>query len=167
MAKLPIIAEMLAIPLNCPNLCPAFPSCANSMPMLWFVGRNKCCPVLKIKSQISMTEKLGEQRPINRIPMAQKRLATAASRREHKKNKIAETKTTRKPGISLGNSRKPRWKSLMANVSLKKLLKVESTMLCENPNTNVAITNSWKSRGKLTNLFLSCWIILVTRLESL
>jgi len=39
-------------------------------------------------------------------------------------------------------------------VSFKKLLKVESTMLCENPKTNVAAINSRKSRGKFKNLFL-------------
>jgi hypothetical protein len=27
-------------------------------------------------------------------------------------------------------------------------------MLCENPKTNVAAINSWKSRGKFKNLFL-------------
>ena len=27
-------------------------------------------------------------------------------------------------------------------------------MLCENPKTNVAAKNSWKSRGKFKNLFL-------------
>ena len=55
-----------------------------------------------------MTEKLGEQRPMKSIPMAQRRFAAAASRREQRKNKIAEIKTTRKPGISRGNSIKPR-----------------------------------------------------------
>jgi len=99
-------------------------------------------------------EKLGEAKPMNNIPKAHKRLARAAKRLEHRKNKIAETKTTRKPGISRGNSRSPRCKSLMAKVSLKKLLKVASTILWENPKTNIAAKKSCKSRGKLTNLFL-------------
>jgi hypothetical protein len=43
---------------------------------------------------------------------------------------------------------------LIKKVSFKKLLKVESTMLCEKPKTNVAARNSWKSRGKFKNLFL-------------
>jgi hypothetical protein len=104
-------------------------------------------------------EKLGEQIPMNNIPNAQRRLAKAAMRREQRKNKIAETKTTRNPGISRGSSIAPRWKSLIENVSFKKLLKVESTMLWENPKTNIATKKSRKSRGKLVNLFLRYWII--------
>ena len=37
-------------------------------------------------------------------------------------------------------------------------------MLCENPKTNVAARNSWKSRGKLKNLFLVRVIIVSTLL---
>jgi hypothetical protein len=51
---------------------------------------------------------------------------------------------------------------LIRKVSFKKLLKVESTMLCENPKTNVAAKNSWKSRGKFKNLFLARVIIVLT-----
>ena len=35
-------------------------------------------------------------------------------------------------------------------------------MLCENPKTNVAAKNSWKSRGKFKNLFLVRVIISLT-----
>ena len=35
-------------------------------------------------------------------------------------------------------------------------------MLCENPKTNVAAKNSWKSRGKFKNLFLVRVIMLLT-----
>jgi hypothetical protein len=51
---------------------------------------------------------------------------------------------------------------LIKKVSFKKLLKVESTMLCENPKTNVAARNSWKSRGKFRNLFLVRVIMCLT-----
>ena len=98
--------------------------------------------------------------PINNIPKAHKRLANAANRREQRKNSNAEIKTTRKPGISRGNSRNPRWKSLMEYVSLKKLLKVESTILCAKPKTKTAAKKSRKSRGKLNILFLICLIIM-------
>jgi hypothetical protein len=89
-------------------------------------------------------------------------LAKAANRREHRKNNIAEKKTTRKPGSSRGNSKNPRWKSLMEKVSFKKLLKVASTILWENPKTNIAAKNSCKSRGKVENLFLICCKIILT-----
>jgi hypothetical protein len=64
--------------------------------------------MLKIKSQISMMEKLGEINPINNIPMAHRRLAKAACLLEHKKNKIAETTIVSRPGNSRGNSKSPR-----------------------------------------------------------
>jgi hypothetical protein len=35
-------------------------------------------------------------------------------------------------------------------------------MLCENPKTNVAAINSWKSRGKFKNLFLVRVMIVLT-----
>ena len=35
-------------------------------------------------------------------------------------------------------------------------------MLCENPKTNVAAKNSWKSRGKFKNLFLVRLIMVLT-----
>lgn len=100
--------------------------------------------------------------PINNIPKAHKRLASAASRREQRKNSTAEIKTTNKPGSSRGNSRNPRWKSLIENVSFKKLLNVASTILWENPKTTIAAKNSCKSRGKPINLFLIRWMILLT-----
>ena len=37
-------------------------------------------------------------------------------------------------------------------------------MLCENPKTNVAAINSWKSRGKFKNLFLVRVMIVLTLL---
>jgi hypothetical protein len=37
-------------------------------------------------------------------------------------------------------------------------------MLCENPKTNVAARNSWKSLGKFKNLFLVRVIIVLTLL---
>jgi hypothetical protein len=69
---------------------------------------NKCCPALNIKSQISIMEKLGEKNPMNNIPKAHKMLAKAACLLEHRKNNIAETKITRRPGSSRGNSMSPR-----------------------------------------------------------
>jgi len=101
-----------------------------------------------------MTGKFGEQKPINKIPTAQRKFATKASRREQRKNNTAETNTTRKPGISRGSSINPLCRLLIAKVSLRKLLKVESTRLWENPKTKVAAKNSRKSQGKLNNLFL-------------
>jgi len=53
-------------------------------------------------------EKLGEKNPMNNMPKAHKILAKAACLREHKKYKIAETKITRRPGSSRGNSKSPR-----------------------------------------------------------
>jgi len=88
------------------------------------------------------------------MPKAHKMFAKAACLLEHRKNKIAETTIVRRPGNSRGSSRSPRCRLLIKNVSFKKLLKVESTMLCENPKTNVAAKNSWKSSGKFRNLFL-------------
>ena len=99
-------------------------------------------------------EKPGEQNPISNTPKAQSRLATKACLREPRKNKSAEIKMTRKPGNSLGSSRNPRWKSVIKKVSLKKLLKVESTILCANPKTKVAAINSRKSRGNALILFI-------------
>jgi len=99
-------------------------------------------------------EKPGEQKPISNIPKAQSKLATKACLREHRKNKRAEIKITRKPGNSRGNSKNPRWKSVIRKVSFKKLLKVESTMLCANPKTKVAAKNSRKSSGKALILFI-------------
>jgi hypothetical protein len=63
--------------------------------------------MLNIKSQISITEKLGENNPMNNIPMAHKILARAACLLEHRKNKIAETNITRRPGNSRGSSKSP------------------------------------------------------------
>ena len=99
-------------------------------------------------------EKPGEQKPISNTPKAQSKLATKACLREPRKNKSAEIKMTRKPGNSLGSSRNPRWKSVIKKVSLKKLLKVESTILCANPKTKVAAINSRKSRGNALILFI-------------
>jgi len=76
-----------------------------------------------------MMEKPGDPKPISNIPKAHNRLARNASRREQRKKKSAAKKITRNPGSSRGNSRKPRCQSLMKNVSLRKLLKVESTIL--------------------------------------
>jgi hypothetical protein len=53
-------------------------------------------------------------------------IETAASVRLQMKKKAAETKMTRKPGSSRGSSRKERWKSVIAQVSFRKLLKTES-----------------------------------------
>jgi len=58
-------------------------------------------------------ENVGDAKLINNMPQAQRRLATKASLREHRKKKRAEKKTTRKPGSSLGSSRNPRAKLLM------------------------------------------------------
>jgi DNA primase catalytic subunit len=99
-------------------------------------------------------EKPGEQKPISNIPKAQSKLATKACLREHRKNKRAEIKITRKPGNSRGSSKKPRWKSVIRKVSFKKLLKVESTILCANPKTKVAAKNSRKSSGNALILFI-------------
>jgi hypothetical protein len=110
-------------------------------------------------------EKLGDPKPINSMPKAQSKLATKACLLEHRKNKSAEIKITRKPGISRGNSKNPRWKSVIKKVSFKKLLKVESTILWENPKTNVAAKNNRKSRGKLKSLFFICVIIFLTSLK--
>jgi len=99
-------------------------------------------------------EKPGEQKPMSNMANAQSKLATKACLLEHRKNKSAEIKITRKPGISRGSSKKPRWKSVIKKVSFKKLLKVESTILCANPKTNVAAKNSRKSRGKPSTLSL-------------
>src|SRR5664280_2973352 len=110
-------------------------------------------------------EKPGEQKPISNIPKAQSKLATKACLLEHRKNKSAEIKITRKPGISRGNSKNPRWKSVIKKVSFKKLLKVESTILCANPKTKVAAKNSRKSRGKpliLFPIFLKMALVLST-----
>jgi hypothetical protein len=107
-------------------------------------------------------EKPGEQKPISNMAKAQSKLATKACLREPRKNKSAEIKITKNPGISLGSSKKPRWKSLIKKVSFKKLLKVESTILCANPKTKVAARNSRKSRGKADNLFLICRMIINT-----
>ena len=85
---------------------------------------------------------------------AQSKLATKACLLEPRKNKSAEIKITRKPGNSRGISRNPRWKSVIKKVSFKKLLKVESTILCANPKTKVAAKNSRKSRGKPATLSL-------------
>jgi hypothetical protein len=46
-------------------------------------------------------------------------MATTLRRREQKKDKAVETKTTRKPGSSRGNSRKERWNPLREKVSLR------------------------------------------------
>jgi hypothetical protein len=104
-------------------------------------------------------EKPGEPKPISNMPKAQSKLATKACLLEQRKNKSAEIKITRKPGISRGNSKNPRWKSVIKKVSFKKLLKVESTILCANPKTKVAAKNSRKSRGNPDNLFLICRMI--------
>jgi hypothetical protein len=110
-------------------------------------------------------EKPGEPKPISNIPKAQSKLATKACLLEHRKNKSAEIKITRKPGISRGNSKNPRWKSVIKKVSFKKLLKVESTILCANPKTKVAAKNSRNSRGKpliLFPIFLKMALVLST-----
>lgn len=130
--------------------------------MLWLSGMNKCWPILKINSHTSMIEKPGDAKPTRRIPTAHRRLARTASLREHRKKKSAAKKITRNPGSSRGNSRNPRCQSLIKNVSLRKLLKVESTRLCEKPKTNVAARNSLKSRGKSNHLFLICSKMLCT-----
>src|SRR5512141_468326 len=67
-------------------------------------------------------------------------------RREQKNHSAAETKTTRKPGSSRGNSRNERWKPVSANLSLRKLLKVESTMLNAMPSISAAAAKSMSSR---------------------
>lgn len=152
----------LATALNCPSLRPSWPLTARSIPILWLSGMNKCWPILKINNQMSITEKPGDPNPISNMPKAHNRLATKASLREHRKKKSAAKKTTRNPGNSLGNSRKPRCQSLIKNVSLRKLLNVESTILWENPKTNVAVRNNLKSRGKSDNLFLICPKMLCT-----
>jgi hypothetical protein len=85
--------------------------------------------MLNIKSQISINVKLKEIIPIRKMPIAHNRFANPASLREHKKNKRADTNTTRNPGISLGISRNPLCRFDRLNVSFKKLLNVESTML--------------------------------------
>jgi len=110
-------------------------------------------------------EKPGEQKPISSMAKAQSKLAAKACLLEHRKNKSAEIKITRKPGISRGNSRNPRWKSVIKKVSFKKLLKVESTILCANPKTKVAAKNSRKSLGKPSTLcliFLKMALVLST-----
>ena len=56
---------------------------------------------------------------LGKFPTFHKRLAKAASRREQRKKSKAETKTTKKPGSSRGNSKNPRWKSLIVKVSFK------------------------------------------------
>ena len=114
-------------------------------------------------------EKPGEQKPISNMPKAQSKLATKACLLEHRKNKSAEIKITRKPGISRGNSKNPLWKSVIKKVSFKKLLKVESTILCANPKTKVAAKNSRKSRGKpliLSLIFLKMALVLSTYCNS-
>lgn len=110
-------------------------------------------------------EKPGEQKPISNMPKAQSKLATKACLLEQRKNKSAEIKITRKPGISRGNSKNPRWKSVIKKVSFKKLLKVESTILCANPKTKVAAKNSRNSRGNpliLFPIFLKMALVLST-----
>jgi len=107
-----------------------------------------------MKSQTSMMEKPGENIPIKSIPIAHKTLAKAACLLEQKKNKIAETTMVNRPGNSRGNSISPRWRLLIKKVSFRKLLKVESTRLCEKPKINVAAKNSRKSRGKFKMVFL-------------
>lgn len=118
--------------------------------------------MLNMKSQISITGKLGEKNPINRMPKAHKTLARAACLLEHRKNKIAETKITKRPGISRGNSSNPLCKSLIKKVSCRKLFKVESTMLCEKPKTNVAAKNSRRSLGISDSLLFARVIIILT-----
>jgi hypothetical protein len=63
------------------------------------------------------------------VPITPKNIATVASRLLHRNQSKAETKTTRKPGISRGNSRKDRSNPLRANRSLRKLLNVDSIIL--------------------------------------
>ena len=89
------------------------------VPRLTFINKMDRVGADFYASVESMREKLGEQMPISNIPSAHKRLARAASRREQRKKSSAATKTTKKPGSSRGNSRNPRWKSLMENVSFK------------------------------------------------
>jgi hypothetical protein len=54
---------------------------------------------------------------------------------------------------------------VIKKVSFKKLLKVESTILCANPKTKVAAKNSRNSRGKpliLFPIFLKMALVLST-----
>src|SRR4030042_1458826 len=67
-------------------------------------------------------------------------------RRAQKNHNPAETKTTKNPGSSRGNSKKERWKPLNANLSLRKLLKVASTMLNAMPSARAEVAKRMSSR---------------------
>jgi hypothetical protein len=91
-------------------------------------GRKICCPTLKTNKNNSIVLKLFVKNPIKKMPAPAITFASAARRLLHKKKKIAEMKTTRKPGASLGSSIIPLCKKEILNVSYKKLLREESTI---------------------------------------
>ncbi len=76
-----------------------------------------------------MMPKVEEANPTSSAPTAPRTRANAPSRRLHRNHSAAVTKTHNSPGSSRGSSSSERWKPLMANLSLMKLLKVESYML--------------------------------------
>jgi hypothetical protein len=89
-----------------------------------------------------MILKLNEKKDISTIPMKQSMVENTANRLERMKKNRADTKIIRKPGSSLGSSRKVLWKLFSENVSLRKLLNVEFTTLSPKPTAAIVPRNS-------------------------
>jgi hypothetical protein len=94
--------------------------------------------VLKKKSQTSIRVNDDERNPMAKIPNPASNCEMAATRLLQRKKRNPEKKMTRRPGNSLGNSSTVLARFDIWKVSARKLLKVESTMLWENPMKQTA-----------------------------